>query len=221
MYVIKILNQEDIVEAKKLVNKIDFIDGKRTARGLAQDVKSNLEADVSDKNYKAALKFIDEKFRQNHQIKTLFLPHSFSSPIINKYSEGDSYGRHFDASHMYTSKGTYKSDFSFTLILSEEKDYEGGELIIESDFVSREFRIGAGDAVIYSSNNMHQVVPVTKGARIAYVGWMTSSYKDYASFEAMKEFESMHAGLLKHDLSDDEKLKIAFVKNKLRYVLSK
>lgn len=221
MYVINILNAEDIAKAKKLVKKVSFIDGKSTARGLAQDVKSNSQADVSDKNYKAALEFIDEKFRQNHQIKSLFLPRGFGSPIINRYSEGDSYGRHFDVSHMYTSKGTFISDFSFTLMLSEEKDYEGGELIVESDLVSREFRIGAGDAVIYSSNNMHQVVPVTKGERIAYVGWMTTSYKDFASFEAMKEFESMHAGLLKHDLSDDEKLKIAFVKNKLRYVLSK
>jgi len=221
MYILKILDKDDLQKATDLIKKVEFLDGKKSAKGLAQDVKSNLEADPKNKYYKDAIEFINNKFRQNFQVKTLFLPHSFSSPILNKYSSGDGYGRHFDASHMFTSKGTYKSDFSFTLMLSSLEDYEGGELLVESDLVTREFRIGPGDAVIYSSNNMHTVLPVTKGERLAYVGWMTSSFKDYAAFEAMKEFEAMHADLLKGELSDELKLKIAFVKNKLRYVLSK
>lgn len=221
MYVLKILDDADLIKAKELISKIDFSDGKKSARGLAQDVKSNLEASPNGKDYKAAIDFINLKFRQNIQVKTLFLPHSFSNPIINKYGIGDGYGRHFDTSHMSTSSGIYKSDFSYTLMLSSLDEYEGGELQIESDFVNREFRIGPGDAVFYSSNNIHQVIPVTKGERIAYVGWMRSSYKDYASFEAMKAFEAMHVDLLKHDLSDEERLNIAFVKNKLKYVLSK
>lgn len=221
MYILKILDEDDLQRARELIKKVEFLDGKNSAKGLAQDVKSNLEADPKHKQYKEAVDFINSKFRQNIQVKNLFLPHSFSSPIINKYSKGDEYGRHFDASHMFTSNGTYKSDFSFTLMISSLEDYEGGELLVESDLVTREFRIGPGDAVIYSSNNMHQVLPVTKGERLAYVGWMTSSFKNYAAFEAMKEFEAMHVDLLKSDLSDDTKLKIAFVKNKLRYVLSK
>ena len=221
MYILKILNDNDLKKARELIKKVEFLDGKKSAKGLAQDVKSNLEADPKNKYYKDAIEFINNKFRQNFQVKTLFLPHSFSSPILNKYSSGDGYGRHFDASHMFTSNGTYKSDFSFTLMLSSLDEYEGGELLIESELVSREFRIASGDAVIYSSNNIHQVTPVTKGERLAYVGWLTSSFKNYAAFEAMKEFEEMHLDLLKHDLSDVEKLKIAFVKNKLRYVLSK
>jgi PKHD-type hydroxylase len=221
MYILKILNDNDLKKARELIKKVEFLDGKNSAKGLAQEVKSNLEADPNHQHYKEAVEFINHKFRQNVQVKNLFLPHSFSSPIINKYSKGDKYGRHFDASHMFTSNGTYKSDFSFTLMLSSLDEYEGGELLIESELVSREFRIASGDAVIYSSNNIHQVTPVTKGERLAYVGWLTSSFKNYAAFEAMKEFEAMHVDLLKGDLSDDTKLKIAFVKNKLRYVLSK
>jgi len=221
LYVLKILNEQDLAEVNRLINSLDFRDGKKTALGLAKEVKSNLEADPSRDKYKLAIKFLNQKFRNNIQIKNLFLPHSFSTPIINKYTVGDACGKHFDSSHMQTARGTLKSDFSFTLMLSPLEDYDGGELFIESDLVNREFKIGAGDAVIYSSNDMHQVNPVTRGQRIAYIGWMNSSFRDYSSFDAMKEFEKMHAQLLKYDLSDAEKLKIAFVKNKLKYALSK
>ena len=221
MHIVNILNRTELVKARRLVSKLTFIDGKKSARGLAKEVKSNLEADPKDNNYKEAVDHLNHHFRSNEIMKQLFLPQAFSSPIINKACQGGGYGKHFDASHMPTAIGSFKSDFSFTLMLSHKDEYEGGELEIDSGEVTRQFKIGAGDAVIYPSNKLHQVLPVISGERIAYIGWITSSFKDHLSFDAMKEFEEMHVQLLNHPLTDDEKLKIAFVKNKLRHVLSK
>lgn len=221
MNIITILSKTELEDAMSLVKKLSFIDGKQSANGLAKAVKSNLEADRNDESFIKAISYLNQRFRSNEKVKQLFLPEHFSSPIINKAMLGGGYGKHFDASHMHSSKGLLKSDFSFTLMLSSQEDYEGGELEIDTGEVKKQFKIAAGEAVIYPSNTIHQVLPVTSGERIAYIGWITSNFKNYAAFEAMKEFEEMHVRLLKHSLSDDEQLKIAFVKNRLRHVLTK
>jgi len=221
LYVINILNENDLIETRKLIDKLKFADGKSSAMGDPQNIKNNVEADPNSEHYLTVINFINEKFRKNLLIKKLFLPQSFSQPIINKYSKNGHYGRHFDVSHMSAIQGNVRLDFSFTLMLSSLDDYEGGELVVEAEFSTKQFRVAPGDAVIYQSNNIHQVLEVTRGERIAYIGWLTSNFRDYASLEAMHAFNKMHSDLLKYDLSDEEKLNIAFVENKLRYVLSK
>lgn len=77
------------------------------------------------------------------------------------------YGKHIDM--MYKSFNYRK--LSFSLQLSDENEYEGGDLILHtgSDTVMPKKK---GMMVLFPSWTLHEVTPVTKGHRKALVGWV-------------------------------------------------
>ena len=89
-------------------------------------------------------------------------------PRFNKYEVGQKYSKHIDA---FKQSGI-QTDWSYTLIL--EPAEKGGELEINIEGEDRTFKLEAGDIIFYPSGNIHQVKPVTKGTRIAAIGWIES-----------------------------------------------
>ena len=80
---------------------------------------------------------------------------------------GGHYGRHIDMT--YKSIGTRK--MSFTIQLTDESEYEGGELVLltgEEQVMSKKF----GRIIFFPSYLLHEVKPVTKGTRQSLVGWV-------------------------------------------------
>jgi PKHD-type hydroxylase len=73
---------------------------------------------------------------------------------------------------------------SFSLLLNDTSEFEGGEFIIEernvsqqsknlNDFYSeREVPLKQGEMVVFPSNSLHRVQPVTSGTRYVLVGWI-------------------------------------------------
>ena len=57
------------------------------------------------------------------------------------------YGRHID--NPFMSSG--RSDLSFTISLSDKSKYSGGELMIEEMNSEKEFKLNAGEIIIYPS----------------------------------------------------------------------
>jgi PKHD-type hydroxylase len=78
------------------------------------------------------------------------------------------YGKHIDM--MYKGTGTRK--LSVTIQLSDDKDYEGGDLLLhyknEPDVGFR----NQGTATFFPSWMLHEVTPVTKGKRYSLVAWV-------------------------------------------------
>jgi len=78
------------------------------------------------------------------------------------------YGKHIDM--MYKGTGTRK--LSVTIQLSDDKDYEGGDLLLhyknEPDIGFRNL----GTATFFPSWMLHEVTPVTKGKRYSLVAWI-------------------------------------------------
>jgi PKHD-type hydroxylase len=220
MKVVKILNATQINYVTNLIGDIDFHDGKKTADGLAKKVKLNKQAVAEGDKYKELIIYINDILRKNLWLKKRYLPKKFSQPLINKYEVGDCYGRHFDDSHAHTGSGSTRNDWSFTLMLSSNSDYEGGELKIETGSVNHEVKLDAGDLVIYPSSYIHSVLNITKGKRIAYVGWIASHIKDQLGFETINAYEDMHLALAKYNLSEEDKLSLSYVQNKLQLLIS-
>lgn len=84
------------------------------------------------------------------------------------YEEGGFYGKHVDT--MYESFGTRK--LSFSIQLSDPADYEGGDLWLhykEDPVVAKKDQ---GVMTAFHSQTLHEVRPVTKGRRVALVGWV-------------------------------------------------
>jgi len=220
MKILNILDNNELIHIKKLLAKIDFEDGEKSAKGLAKKVKNNEEAKISGGSFKEISDYIKNILQDNDWLKRRYLPKQFSQPIINKYIVGSSYGRHYDASHMRNKSISLKKDFSFTLMLSNASDYEGGELKIEAGNMTHKVKLDAGDMVVYPSMYMHNVLPVSKGERIAYVGWFASHISDYYAIETLNAFEDMHLKLLEYDLSDEDQLSLGYVQNRLQHLLS-
>ena len=59
-----------------------------------------------------------------------------------------------------------RTDVSITLFLSPPEEYDGGELVIEDTYGVQEVKLPAGHAVVYPATSLHQVRPVTRGARV-------------------------------------------------------
>ena len=121
---------------------------------------------------------------------------------------------------MHNKTGSFKKDFSYTLMLSEASDYEGGELVIEAGNMTHKVKLGAGDMVVYPSMYIHNVLPVSEGQRIAFIGWFASHIKDYYAIETLNAYEDMHLKLLQYDLSEEDQLLISYVQNRLQHLLS-
>lgn len=91
-----------------------------------------------------------------------------------QYSEYDSkyqgfYGIHPDTVH--TDNALTRS-LSFSMQLSEPKEYEGGELLIYDGNTTYTANKNYGSITFFDSRMLHEVTPVTSGFRKSLVGWI-------------------------------------------------
>lgn len=90
----------------------------------------------------------------------------------------------------------YRSDVSVTIFLSNPKDYQGGELRIHTQFGHQDIKLEAGDAVVYPSSSLHQVLPVTAGIRLVAVTWAQSLIRDAFKRELLYELNQARQTLM-------------------------
>ena len=57
-------------------------------------------------------------------------------------------------------------------------EYEGGELVVEDNYGVHKVKLPAGDMVLYPASSLHNVTPVTRGARVASFFWIQSMIRD-------------------------------------------
>ncbi|PWW35302.1 PKHD-type hydroxylase [Idiomarina loihiensis] len=172
--ILQISNAVDTDTVKSIVAGLDagqFSDGKKTAGWAAKDVKNNQQ--LSGKKSEAATEVLLDRLQQNALVQSVMRPKQVARVTINRYQQGEYYGTHMDDSLM----NGVRTDISFTLGLSPLSDFDGGELVIEDASGERSWRLGQGDILMYPSHYLHRVNPVTKGSRLAMIGWVQSLVK--------------------------------------------
>lgn len=85
----------------------------------------------------------------------------------SEYTEGDHFNWHIDQIEI---KGESRK-VSFSLGISDESEYEGGDLGFKAAEEEDYYKIGRGDIIAFPSWMLHKVTPVTKGKRRVLVGW--------------------------------------------------
>jgi PKHD-type hydroxylase len=105
----------------------------------------------------------------NHQYYQYELSNDYELQLI-KYYTGGRYEWHCDYG-VSARKGVYRK-LSMTIQLSDPSEYDGGELEIV-DYTNRTHTVPKekGMFVVFDSRVPHRVNPVTRGKRIALVGW--------------------------------------------------
>ncbi len=155
---------------KVLEDESLFADGERTAGPEARQRKSNLQA-LSDKpEIKRIVSEVRESLNKQPLFQRFALPARIGRVLVSRYEPGMTYGAHYDDAFI----GGIRTDLSFTVFLSDPDSYSGGELELYTPMGSQALKLPAGCAIVYPSNQLHAVLPVTSGTRLAVVGWVQS-----------------------------------------------
>jgi PKHD-type hydroxylase len=88
------------------------------------------------------------------------------------------YGAHADAAYLPLPGGTLRSDISCTIFLNEPESYEGGALHVRLGDADLRFKLQPGQAILYPSDTLHEVEPVTKGERLVAITFIQSRVPD-------------------------------------------
>ena len=190
----QLLIKEEIEEFINNLNKENnhWEDGQKTAGSHASKVKNNLQLDRGSEISKKLSKFIKKKLLSNSLIKSFALPKIIHGIMFTKSLNEMHYGRHID--NPFMSSG--RSDLSFTISLTDKSTYNGGELIIEDMNSENEFKLNAGEIIIYPSTYLHSVKEIKNGERIVCIGWIESYIKSVEQREYLFDLDAGAKSLL-------------------------
>ena len=189
-----VLKAEDIARIADSLKPEDFVDGKLTAGWHAKLVKNNTQLAANDERTKSALTIANEAIANHTEFNRAFKPKTLRRPMISRYVPGMSYGAHVDDPLMGANP-IIRTDISMTLFLSDPAIYEGGELVIESTFGTRSFKLAAGAMVVYPSTTLHRVASLSSGIRLAAVSWAQCVVADPFKREIIYDLDNARRGV--------------------------
>lgn len=177
---------------KVLEDNALFESGSRTAGKVAKSQKQNLQALNAKPEISRILTQVREDLNRHPDFRGFAIPAKLGRVMVSRYEPGMHYGSHFDDAFI----DGVRTDLSFTLFLSEPDTYVGGELELTTPSGSQAIKLPAGCAIVYPSDHLHAVLPVTQGVRLSVVGWIQSRVKSgerrtllHELTEAAKAFE--------------------------------
>ena len=132
---------------------------------------------------------VNRAIERNREFIRAFRPKTVKSVLISRYTEGMNYGNHIDDPFI-PGNPPLRTDLAMTLFLTEPDSYEGGELVAESTFGKRSFKLPAGSMVVYPTTTLHEVTPVTRGTRLCAIAWGQSMLRDPAQREMIYDLDN-------------------------------
>lgn len=200
-FIPEVLDKDALDEIRRLVSAAEFVDGKKTAGYRAKRVKNNEQLSSNDDDAKRARQLVVDHLKGHSLFTQCCLPKTYSSILISRSGVGKGYGLHVDDAQMKLGNGKIRSDISVTTFLSDEDDYEGGELEIVTPYGTTHFKQPAGSVIAYPSKFLHQVRPVTKGERLVAVCWIQSYIRNEQDREILFELDQIKGKL--NDVAKD------------------
>jgi PKHD-type hydroxylase len=186
-----ILGNEEIARLNEIAKALHFVEGRLS--NPANESKINLQADLNDPRYGESSQIVLAALMRSRQFRDVALPLRIAPPLLAKYEPGMKYGVHADAAHMRLPGGLLRSDLSCTVFVAEPSTYEGGELTIHLGSRVLQFKGAPGDAVVYPSTTLHEVRPVTAGARLVSITFIESTIADEQKRDVIFELNDVIA----------------------------
>jgi len=190
-----ILSAEDIATVCAALEQARFVDGRTTAGFSASLVKNNQQAAGGDRKLETIRKLIAARILGNELFQIAVRPKLLSPLLFSRYDKAMHYGSHVDDALM----NGMRADVSFTLFLSGPDEYDAGELVIESPAGEDAVKLNAGSLVAYPSTALHRVNDVTRGSRLAAVGWARSFIRDPAQRELLFDLDTARREIFARD----------------------
>lgn len=175
-----VLRGEALAEVQGALRQARWVDGRATAGPQSAPVKSNEQLAEDDPLALALRDRVLAALAADALFFSAALPRKIYPPLFNRYAGSmNRFGAHIDNAVRLVRHGplrgqSVRTDLSATLFLSAPEDYDGGELCIEHSFGTAAVKLAAGDLVLYPGTSVHEVRPVTRGARLACFFWVES-----------------------------------------------
>jgi PKHD-type hydroxylase len=185
-----LLEPAELTEVLQIAASAHFVDGKIS--NPHNQLKDNLQLHDPAAHSRSSQILIQALFRSQDFVNFAF-PKVMAPPMITKYDVGMKYGAHADAAFIPLGDRPLRTDVSATVFLAEPDSYDGGELSVQLGTRAVLFKGKPGSAIIYPSNQMHQVLPVTRGTRIAAITFIESDIADTAKRELLYELNEVAA----------------------------
>ncbi|MBL4765404.1 MAG: Fe2+-dependent dioxygenase [Colwellia sp.] len=150
--------------------------------------KMSKETAVADQH----MQVISRKVMENKFVRSRIFANNMVNPRFNLYQNGGFYGKHADSAFMGDSRKQVRTDISMTLFLTDPDEYEGGEICLEyASGETFQLKEPKGTMLFYPAGVMHEVKPVTKGKRIAFVAWIESHIQDPQQRDILTEISQL------------------------------
>jgi len=159
-----------------LSREMRFVDGR--ASNPANTTKNNLQADNADPRFVESTQIVSAALSRSREFVDFAMPKRMAPPLLSRYVPGMQYGAHADAALMQIGATRLRSDISCTVFVNDPASYEGGELSIEVGNMAIPFKGAAGEAILYPSTTLHEVVPVRSGERLVSITFIESYIAD-------------------------------------------
>ncbi|MDB5406255.1 MAG: PKHD-type hydroxylase [Rhodospirillales bacterium] len=201
-----VLTTEQLAQARRLLGGAAWIDGSVTAGYQAVKVKHNLQIPEDHPAARELGALVLGALERNPVFLSAALPVKVYPPMFNRYDPGQTFGTHVDTAIRYVPETPHRvrTDLSATLFLTPPAEYDGGELVIEDTYGTHSVKLGAGDMILYPGSSLHQVLPVTRGTRLASFFWIQSMVRADADRALLYELDTaiqQLAGVTQNDAS--------------------
>jgi PKHD-type hydroxylase len=176
----EILTTEQVAACRKLLETNNWIDGRTTAGHQSARAKDNLQLPEDHEYAKQLGDTILAALERNPLFMAAALPLKVFPPLFNRYQDGQSFGNHVDNAIRQVTGTPHRvrTDLSATLFFSDPEEYDGGELVVEDTYGVHSVKLPKGHLILYPASSLHNVRPVTRGARLASFFWIQSMVRD-------------------------------------------
>jgi len=173
--VLQILTAEEVDECRKIAAAAPFVDGRATNPHHTAKENEQLHDPGA---YQKSSDLLRQALLRSPEFLEFAFPVALAPPMMTRYKPGMKYGAHADAAFIQLPGATIRSDLSCTIFLNDPADYEGGELQMRQGDSDLKFKLQPGEAIVYPSDTLHQVIPVTKGERLVAITFIQSRIQD-------------------------------------------
>jgi PKHD-type hydroxylase len=171
-----LLAAPEVARLAALSREMHFVDGR--ASNPANQTKNNLQADPADPKYAESVQIVSAALARSREFTDFALPKHVAPPLLCRYEPGMTYGGHADAALIQLGNARIRSDLSCTVFINDPATYTGGELSIEIGNMAIPIKAAAGEAIVYPSTTLHEVVPVRSGQRLVSITFIESYIAD-------------------------------------------
>ena len=186
-----LLTPAEVARLQHAARTGQFVDGR--VSNPHSKVKRNLALNHADPLYQETSRMMAQALQRSEAFRDAAFPKVMAPPMLTRYEISNAYGLHSDAAFLPMGERPLRSDLSCTIFVSPPDAYAGGELSVALGTQRVRIKGAAGSAVVYPSDTLHEVLPVTSGERLVGLTFIESRIPDRTRRELLYELNEVAA----------------------------